>query len=127
VDVWLWNSGKAVNFDREHAHVAFETTYVHDWGSHPASGLDTFGSFQEMVLPELQDTFVSTAQRKCNDGAISSYGNTWPAAYSNINFYQVYRPGTPGVELDWNAFLVGVEYVNGRPYLFSLIHFIWTP
>lgn len=127
VDVWLWNSGVPVNFDAEHARFAFESDFVHDWGTHPASGLETSGTFHELVLPELQDTFVPSAQRRCNDGDISSYGNTWPALYANINFYQVFRPGSPGVELDWNAFLVGVEYVNGQPYLFSLIHFIWTP
>lgn len=127
VDVWLWNSGNAINFDREHAHWVFESTYVHNWGAHPASGMETFGSFNEAVLPELQDAFVPSAKRRCNDGEISSYSNTWPSTYANINFYQVYRPGTPGVEMDWNAWLVGVEYVSGNPYVFSLIHFIWTP
>ena len=127
VDIWLWNSGAPVNFDVEHALSAFESDFVYEWGAHPASGLDTSASFRELILPELQDTFVASAQRRCNDGDISSYANTWPAEYANINFYQVIRPGSPGVELDWNAFLVGVEYVNGQPYLFSLIHFIWTP
>lgn len=127
VDVWLWNSGTPVNFDAEHARFAFESDFVHAWGMHPASGLDTSGTFRELVLPELQDTFTASAQRRCNDGEISSYGSTWPVEYVNVNFYQVFRPGTAGVELDWNAFLVGVEYVNGQPYLFSLIHFIWTP
>lgn len=127
VDVWLWNSGVPVNFDVEHARFAFTSDFVNDWGTHPASGIETSGTFPELILPELQDTFVASAERRCNDGDISSYGNTWPAEYANINFYQVYRPGSPGVELDWNAFLVGVEYVNGQPYLFSLIHFIWTP
>ena len=126
VYVWLWNSGLPVNFDAAHAGFAFESDFVNDWGTHPASGIETSGTFHELVLPELQDTFVASAQRRCNDGEISSYGETWPAEYANINFYQVVRPGTPGVELDWNVFLVGVEYVNGQPYLFSLIHFIWT-
>jgi len=127
VDVWLWNSGLPVNYDAEHARFAFESDFINEWGTHPASGMETSGTFRELVLPELQDTFVPTAQRRCNDGEISSYGETWPAEYANINFYQVVRPGSPGVELDWNVFLVGVEYVNGQPYLFSLIHFIWTP
>ncbi len=127
MDVWLWNSGNAINFDAEHARWVFESTYVHNWGTHPASGLETFGSFKDEVLPELLDAFVPTAERRCNDPAISSYGVTWPANYANVNFYQVYRPGTPGIELDWNAWLFGVEYVNGNPYLFALIHFIWTP
>ena len=127
MDVWLWNGGNAINFDAEHARWVFESTYVHNWGAHPASGLETSGTFRESVLPELQDAFVPSAQLRCNDPAISSYGVTWPAQYANVNFYQVFRPGSPGVELDWNAWLVGVEYVDGDPYLFALIHFIWTP
>jgi hypothetical protein len=127
MDVWLWNSGKAVNFDAEHARWVFESAYIHNWGAHPASGMETSGTFHDEVLPELQDTFIASAERRCNDPAISSYGVTWPAAYANVNFYQVYRPGTPGIEMDWNAWLVGVEYVNGNPYIFALIHFIWTP
>lgn len=127
VDVWLWNSGNAINFDAEHARWVFESVFVHNWGTHPASGLETFGSFHEQVLPQLLDTFAPSAEKRCNDAEISSYINTWPAEYANVNLYQVFRNGTPGVELDWNAWLVGVEYVNGNPYLFSLIHFIWTP
>ncbi len=127
VDIWMWNSGNAINFDAEHARWVFESTYVHNWGTHPASGLETFGSFQELVLPQLRDTFVPAAEHRCNDTEISSYINTWPGNYANLNLYQVFRPGTPGVELDWNAWFVGVEYVNGNAYLFALIHFIWTP
>jgi hypothetical protein len=127
VDVWLWNSGVPVNYDAAEASAAFASDFVEDWGIHPASGQETSGSFRELVLPELKDTFVSSAERYCNDSELSSYLNPWPDDYVNINFYQIFRPGSPGVELDWNAFFVGVEYVNGQPYLFSLIHFIWTP
>ncbi|MBE3037249.1 MAG: hypothetical protein IMZ62_00315, partial [Chloroflexi bacterium] len=47
--------------------------------------------------------------------------------YANVNFYTVYKPGTPGVDLDFRYWLVGVEFVQGQPYVFALIHFAWEP
>ncbi len=127
MDVWMWNSGNAINYDAEHARFMFESTFVHNWGAHPASGQDTKGSFHEVVLPELVEAFNTSFESRCNDAVVSSYGEPWPARYANVNFYQIVHAGTPGVELDWIVWLVGVENVGGRPYLFSLIHFIWTP
>ncbi|HCB01753.1 MAG TPA: hypothetical protein DEP19_05165 [Anaerolineae bacterium] len=51
-----------------------------------------------------------------------------PAEYTNINFYTIYKPGTEQYGgLDWRAWIVGVEYVGGKPTLFALIHFQWEP
>jgi hypothetical protein len=48
--------------------------------------------------------------------------------YDNVNFYTVYKPGTDQYGgLDWRAWTVGVEYIEGKPYLFSLIHYQWEP
>jgi len=127
MDVWLWNTGYAVNYDADHAGFMFSSTYVHNWGAHPASGLDSKGSFHDVVLPELVDVFNTNFESRCNNAGVSSYSNTWPPKYSNVNFYQIYHPGTAGNELNWIVWLVGVEYVSGRPYIFALIHFIWTP
>ena len=128
MDIWLGTSNsKPINFDAEHARWVFDSTYVHNWGSIGASGIDTKGSFKESVLPELLYAFVPSARHLCNDPNISSYAYTWPSSYANVNFYQVFRPGTPGNELDWSAWLAGVEYVNGNPYLFAFIHYMWEP
>jgi hypothetical protein len=29
--------------------------------------------------------------------------------------------------LGWHTFLIGFEYVNGEPYVMSLVHYAWEP
>jgi hypothetical protein len=41
----------------------------------------------------------------------------WPHEFTNINYYTL-QPGSPGVELDWRTWLVGLEHSQGTPYLF---------
>jgi hypothetical protein len=128
-DVRLWRFGNAINFDREHIRWVFESTYPHNWGAAPASGMDTTGSFQEAVLPKLQDVFNASYSLTCDSlGTAPQYGsNPWPVEYADVNYYTAFKAGTPGVDLDWRYWLVGVEFVQGQPYLFALIHFNWEP
>jgi hypothetical protein len=127
MDVWLYRSGNPINFDAEHARWVFESTYINNWGSHPASGMDVSGSFHETVLPDLLDAFNANYELHCNERDVPASSDTWPGNYANINLYKVYKPGSPGVDLDWRIWLAGVEYVNGKPYIFALIQFIWVP
>ncbi len=128
-DVRLWRYGKVVNYDQEHARWVFESTLEINWGPAPGSGLDTIGSFHVAVLPRLQDVFNASYTLNCNDPGVAAHFSLepWPNEYANIHYYNVYKPGSPGVDLDWRTWLVGVEYVKGQPYLFSLIHFQWEP
>ena len=127
--VWLWRYGTPIIFDREHTRWVFDSTYIHNWGAAPGSGMDTIGSFQEKVLPWLQEVFNSSYSLTCNSlGTATQYGSDpWPVEYTNVNYYTVYKPGTPGVDLDWRYWLIGVEYVQGQPSVFALIHFAWEP
>jgi hypothetical protein len=127
--VRLWRYSTPIIFDREHARWVFDSTYEHNWGAAPASGLDTIGSFNEKVLPPLQEVFNATYSLTCDSlGTATQYGsNPWPVEYANFNFYTIYKPGTPGVDLDFRYLLVGVEFVQGQPYIFALIHFNWEP
>jgi hypothetical protein len=126
-DINLWNNGNTVNYNSVRAQTAFTDPTAVDWGVHPASGLPTLGTFAEKVLPTLVDVFAPTRQFKCNDANVLTYTNTWPAAFNNVNFYQVYRPATPGIDFDMNYWLVGMEYIAGKPYILRMVHFIWTP
>jgi len=129
VTVTLWRNGNGITFDREHARWVFDSTYSHNWGMAPASGLETIGSFQEQVLPELQDVFNASYSLTCNSlGTAPQYGLApWPEQYAHVNYYTIFKPGSPGVDLDWRYWLVGVDYVQGQPYIFALIHFAWEP
>jgi len=69
------------------------------------------------VYPELQ--FPQTG------GA--SYDTSWPKPYANVNFYSIYKPGPAGNENSWRTLLVGVEYVQNQPYIFSVTQLQWEP
>jgi hypothetical protein len=127
--VYLWRNGNGITFDRADARWVFISTFSHNWGMQPASGLDTKGSFHEVVLPNLKDVFTAGYSLTCDSlGSAPQYGLApWPEFFTNVNYYTVFKPGTPGVDLDWRYWLVGVEYVQGQPYLFALVHFAWEP
>jgi hypothetical protein len=48
----------------------------------------------------------------------------WP--YTNIHYYNLYKPATDQ-QLDFRTWLIGVEYVNGQPYLHSMVSIVWEP
>ncbi|MCS6964490.1 SH3 domain-containing protein [Thermoflexus sp.] len=104
-----------------------DETPVH-WGVHPASAMEIIGSFRQAVLPDLLDVIERPHERHC--GLLVppvTYQPTWPEAYQAFPFYSLHRPGTPGNELDWRTWVVGVAYVDGRPYVAVLMQFFWEP
>ena len=130
--VRLWRYSDPIIFDREHALWIFESTYEHDWGAAPASGLDTVGAFHLVVLPKLLDVFdapppgyISSCNVPQTGGA--SYDTSWPAIYTNINFYSLYKPGPADNELSWRTLLIGIEYVQSQPYIYSVTQMDWEP
>lgn len=129
VTVYLWRQGISHTFKQSDARWVFDSIYQHNWGPAPASGLDTVGSFHDKVLPWLQEVFNPSSSLTCNSlGTAAQFGsNPWPVEFTNINFYTVLKPGTPGVDLDFRYWLVGVEYFHGQPSIFALIHFAWEP
>ena len=126
-DINLWQYGNTVNYNTARAAGAFTDPAVIDWGVHPASLLPSIGTFAQMIQPALVDVFAPTREFKCNDPNLLSYTNTWPPAVNNINFYQIYRPATSENTFDMNYWLVGMEYIGGKPYLVKAVHFVWTP
>jgi hypothetical protein len=51
--------------------------------------------------------------------------NPWP--YTNIRYYNLYKPSTTPADLDFRTWLIGFEYIDGQPYLHSLITIPWEP
>ena len=132
ITVRLWRNGNAAVFDQAHAHWIFSSTYAHDWGAAPGSGLDANGSFHEVVLPKLLDVFDAPAPGYtlgCNTIGLggASYTVTWPPEYTNVNFYSLYKPGPVGNENSWRTLLIGVEFAQGQPYVFSITQLGWEP
>jgi hypothetical protein len=130
LDARLWRYGTVANYTPEEASWMFESEYEVNWGPAPGSGENTLGTFSAALLPRLQEVFGANYSLHCNDTLdLATFSlEPWPPEYANINFYTVYYPGTEQYGgLDWRAWTVGVEYVEGQPYLFSLIHYQWEP
>ena len=124
----LYRNGTVVTYDQQHAKFLFETTFVVDWGPAPASGQETKGSFHETIIPALLAVFTQNYTLTCNQVQVggASYKATWP--YPGINFYSVYYPGTQANgNQDWRTWLLGMQYVNGQPYLYAIMPFQWEP
>lgn len=128
VDVLYYRDGKVVNYDVEHAKVVFETTFQADWGTSFGSGEPTLGSFQEIVLPDLQLVFTPTAEIVCHQLKVggATYVSEWPYPY--LDYYSVYYPGTDEFGgLNWQTWGVGMDQVDGKPYIAALVHYVWEP
>jgi hypothetical protein len=128
LDVRYYRDGNTIHYDVEHVKFVFETTFQADWGLSFGSGEPTLGSFQEIILPTLQQVFLPTAVITCNE--IKTGGATylpqWP--YPGMNYFSVHFPGTdPNGGLDWQTWVVGMDSVESKLYLAALVHFVWEP
>ncbi|MBN2085421.1 MAG: hypothetical protein JW748_09365 [Anaerolineales bacterium] len=123
------NNGDPKVYDAAQSGMVFGSPDIVDWGSGPGSGLPVEGSFEDLVRPDLLAVFGSAHETQCNTIALggASYTVAWPPLWKNINYLSVYKPGTPGTELDWMTWLVGVEGAEGEFYLFSLSRYNWEP
>jgi hypothetical protein len=127
MDVAYFRDGTVITYLQEHAKFLFETTFEVDWGAEPGSGAQKTGSFHDVVVPELVTAFNQPYTLHCNElkhgGA--TYELDWP--YEG-EFYSIYFPGTEANgNLDWHTWVMGIEYVAGKPYVYALMQFFWEP
>jgi hypothetical protein len=127
MDARYFRNGKVVNYDQEHARFLFETTYPVNWGIATGSGLEAVGSFHELIVPDLLKVFGQTYTLKCNNiqaGGVT-YNIFWP--YQSV-YYSAFFAGTPASgSLDWRTWVIGIEYANGKPYIYAIMQFFWEP
>jgi hypothetical protein len=127
MDVAFFRDGTVITYTPDQAPFLFETTFEVDWGLAPGSGEPVTGSFHDVVAPELVKSLNQPYTLHCNEikhgGA--TYELEWP--YEG-EFYSVYFPGTEAnANMDWNTWVLGIEYVGGKPYIYALMRFFWEP
>lgn len=121
-----WNT--EVYLTPEEAAEFFSDQTERDWGIQDGSGLPIEGSTIEVILPLLQQDFSPGEVAGCNEvvGGPTAGLLEIPLEYSALNFFSVYRPApATGHEFDWGTWTVGIEYVDGQPYIAYLIHYAW--
>jgi hypothetical protein len=127
LEVSYFHNGTAIKYDQNQAKFLFETTYPADWGADPASGAEKIGPFHEVVVPALLKIFNQPYELHCNE--LKYGGASYPVKFPyDKDFYSIYFPGTQANgNMDWQTWVAGVEYVNGKPYLYALMQFYWEP
>ena len=123
---WVRN-GNVIAYTPDQAKFLFETTFEADWGMSPGSGEVKTGSFHSVIVPDLVKVFNTSYTLHCNElkygGA--TYNVEWP--YEG-DFYSIHYAGSDQYGfMDWHTWVAGIEYVNGKPYIYALMQFFWEP
>jgi len=96
------------------------------WGVQRGSGAPIVGSFRDRLLPELDALLVGESKQACNQllAADSGIPAEWPGEYARMNYLSFHLPAPdPGPRFNWRSWAVGVEYVDGVPYVAILIRY----
>jgi hypothetical protein len=108
----------------------FSDATSYNWGAAAGSGKTIIGTPAQILLPPLQADFLDATETACNE---ILHGGTpgfvvLPDAYTPINYYSFYRPGSDEFAgLNWGSWVVGLELWQGQYYLSTLVHFQWEP
>lgn len=125
VNLHLWAYGPGVNFSQVTAANIYNDTTVHNWGGGP-SGIPDTGTFNDKVKPKYLEVFNAPNRETYCDSLDKVFPLSTPWPYPNIRFYNVYKPASDQF-FDFRTLLVGIEYVNGQPYLYGMVTIIWEP
>lgn len=119
--------GNVITYTPEQAKFLYETTFEANWGDEPGSGLPKEGSFHDVIVPDLVEVFNQPYTLHCNE--LKHGGATYELEFPyNGNFYSVFFAGTDEFGfLDWHSWVIGIDYVNNKPYIYALMQFFWEP
>jgi photosystem II stability/assembly factor-like uncharacterized protein len=125
VNVNLWAYATPINFNATTAHGVFTSADSFNWGGGP-SGQPDVGTFSQVIQPKLQEVFNAPDMETYCDNLTKVFNLSQPWPYTNIHYYNLYKPATPQ-QFDFRTWLVGVEYIDGQPYLYSMVSIVWEP
>jgi hypothetical protein len=114
-----------IHFNKDGIDDLFTNLEEYEWGILVDSGLPVNGSFSDVIFPKLEEVISSSPEYTCNH---LQFGNTngdviWPVELRNLNYYGAYRPAANGNDFDWRSWAIGIEFVNGEPFIAVLIHY----
>ena len=114
-----------INVSREMVIDLFNNLEPIEWGTMADSGLSVVGPFQEVIYPKLIDVILQSPEYTCNQLQSGNIANEpiWPDEFVNLNFYGAYRPAINGNDFDWRTWAIGIEYVQGVPFISVMIHY----
>ncbi len=97
-----------------------------EWGLMSGSEFKIQGSFQEIIIPLLEDALLNSSVVVCGTvpSGTTSRPALWPTEYTSFNYFAIHRPAPEGGNaFDWRTWAFIFEYIDGEPFLTSIIHF----
>ena len=97
-----------------------------EWGLMSGGEFKIQGSFKDIILPLLEDTILNSPVVVCGDvpSGTTSRQVLWPSEYTSLNYFAIHRPAPEGGNtFDWRTWAFVFEYIDGQPFLTSIIHF----
>ena len=126
VNVQAWQLTTPVNFTRSTAVDVFTSPQVYDWGQPEGRGGEPIlGPFAQIIQPSMLEVFNAPNMVTYCDELTNVFNPTRTWSYTNIHFYNLHRPGA--TTLDFRTWLIGIEYLNGVPRLYSMVSILWAP
>jgi hypothetical protein len=125
VNMHLWAYGPGINFTPAAAASIYTSTTVYNWGGGP-SGIPDTGTFNAAVKPKYLEVFNAPNMETYCDELTKVFPLYRPWPYPNIRYYNLYKPASDQF-FDFRTLLVGIEYINGQPYLYGMVTIIWEP
>jgi len=125
----IWGSAVTVT-DPQALGNLFNSTVDYEWMI-TDEGVAITGSFKDNLLPPLEDVLLQSHSRHCNTleqgvaAGVTQDGVYWPYDYRGLNYVSLFRPAPADNEQDWRTWVVGIEYVAGKPYLAVLLQFTY--
>ncbi len=127
VSIHRWAYEPPVVFSTDIAKTAFISTTSYAWGYGPRGGPDPeTGTFAQIIQPKLQEVFNDSNLETYCDNLTNVFPLARPWPYTNIRYYNLHKPSS-GQNLDFRTWLIGIEYINGQPYLYALVNIQWEP
>jgi len=117
-----------VNFNTNTAKTVFTGADSHNWGSGPSGVPEgVVGTFKDIIQPKLLEVFNAPNMETYCDNLTKVFPLTTPWQYPDMRYYNLYKPGSPDILLDFRTWLIGFEYINGQPYISALVTIVWEP
>lgn len=126
MNVHLWAYQPPAHYTPEQAVGSFVSTEIFNWGSGPRGEPD-YGTFKDIIQPKMLDVLNAPNMETYCDSLDKVYPLYRPWPYTGVRFFNLYRPGTPGTELDFRTWLIGIEYYKGEPYIYGMVNIVWEP
>jgi hypothetical protein len=96
------------------------------WGLMSGGEFKIQGSFQEIIMPLLEDALLNSPVVVCGTvpSGTTSRPAIWPTEYTSMNYFAIHRPAPEGGNaFDWRTWAFVFEYIDGEPSLTSIVHF----